>query len=75
MKIQLLSCDAKRPDKRAITKLLEEIADGVDSSLAMELTNILIDGSPVDIEVPSKTTNSAYRSLRKLNIDYSILDD
>ena len=75
MNISLLSCSAKRPDRRAISQLLEEVAEGVDSSLATELTNILLDGSPVEIEVLDKTTNSAYRALRKLNIDYEIIED
>jgi len=70
-KINLLSCDAPRPDKRAIAKMLEDIADGVDSSLARELTDILLDGSAIDIEV-STNLSSAYRALRKLSIDYEI---
>jgi hypothetical protein len=73
MKIQLLSCDAPRPDRRAISKMLEEIAMEVDNSLATEFTDILLDGSPVEIEVSSKTTSSAFRALRKLDIDYEIL--
>ena len=73
MKIQLLSCDAPRPDRRAISKMLEEIAIEVDNSLATEFTDILLDGSPVEIEVSSKTTSSAFRALRKLDIDYEIL--
>jgi len=71
MKIQLLSCDAARPDRRAIAKMLEDIADGMDSSLARELTDVLLDGSPVDIEV-SQSTSSAFRALRKLSIDYEL---
>ncbi len=74
MKIQLVSCGAARPNRRAITKMLEEVADGVDGSLASELTDILLDGSSVDIEVASKTTSSAFRALRKLDIDYEIMD-
>lgn len=74
MKIQLLSCDAARPDRRGISKMLEEIA-GADSSLARELTDILLDGSPIDIEVADKTTSSAFRALRKLDIDYEIEED
>lgn len=73
MEIKLLSCDAQRPDRRAITKTLEEIADGVDRSLAQELTDILLDGTPVDIEV-SQSTSSAFRALRKLKIDYEIVE-
>lgn len=73
MTINLLSCDAARPDRRAITKMLEDIADGMDRSLAQELTDILLDGTPVEIEV-SQSTSSAFRALRKLNIDYEIVE-
>ena len=74
MKINLLSCDAPRPDKRGIAKMLEEIALGIDASLARELTNILIDGSPIEIEVDEKNTSSSFRALRKLDIDYELMD-
>ena len=75
MKIQLLSCDAQRPDKRAISQMLDAIALGMDPSLANELTEILLDGDPVEIEVSDKTTSSAFRSIRKLDIDYEILEE
>lgn len=74
MEIKLLTCDAHRPDKRAIAKMFEEIAQGVDGSLARELTDILLDGSPVEIEVDDKTVSSAYRALRKQGIDYEIVE-
>jgi len=74
MQIQLTSCGAKRPDRRAISKMLEEYADGMDASLASELTDILLEGTPVDIEVTGKMVGSAYRALRKLDIDYDIMD-
>ena len=54
-------------------KMLEEIAGGTDSSLARELTDILLDGSEIDIEVTSNTS-SAFRALRKLDIDYKIIE-
>lgn len=73
MKIQLNSCDAPRPDHRAITKMLEEMAM-MDNGTARETTDILLDGSPVEIEVGGKNTSSAYRALRKLHIDYELLD-
>lgn len=73
-KIQLVSCDAKRPDRRAIANMIEEIAANMDASLAAELTNILLDGDPVDIEVDSKNASSAYRAIRKLDIDYELVD-
>jgi len=73
MKLNLLSCDAIRPDKRAIAKCIEEIS-GVDASLARELTDILLEGDPVEVEVDDKNSSSAYRALRKLNIDYEIVE-
>jgi len=74
MKINLLSCDAKKPDRRAIARCIAEISTNVDESLAKELTSILLDGDPVDIEMDDKNTSSAYRSLRKLGIDYEIVE-
>jgi len=74
MKIQLLSCDAIRPDRRAIAKMLVETADGMDTSLATEMTNNLLEGSEVEIEV-SFNESSAYRALRKLNIDYALVEE
>lgn len=71
MTINLLSCDQDRPDRRAIARTIEAIADGMDHNLANELTGILLDGSPVDIEV-SDNTSSAFRALRKLGVDYEI---
>ena len=45
-----------------------------DDSLSRELTDILLDGDAVDIEVEDKNHNSALRALRKLNIDYEIIE-
>ena len=72
-KIRLVSCDAKRPDRRAIANMIEEISSNIDSSLAVELTGFLLDGDPIDIEVDTNPS-SAYRAIRKLNIDYELLD-
>jgi len=74
MKLNLLSCDAHRPDRRAISKCLQEISIGIDPSLASELTDILLEGDPVDIEVGDKNSSSAFRALRKLSIDYEIVE-
>jgi len=74
MKINLLSCDAQRPDRRAIAKCIVEISLNVNDSLANELTDILIEGDPVDVELKDKNTGSALRALRKLDIDYEILE-
>lgn len=74
MKLILLSCDAQRPDKRAISKCIAEIASNMSESLANEFTNYLLEGDPVDIEVEDKNTSSAFRALRKLAIDYEIVE-
>ncbi|MEL7220111.1 MAG: hypothetical protein AAGJ93_02265 [Bacteroidota bacterium] len=74
MKLNLLSCDAQRPDRRAIAKCLTEISSGTDESLARELTDILLEGEIVDLEIDDKNISSAYRALRKLDIDYEIVE-
>ena len=74
MKINLLSCDAQRPDRRAITNCIVEISTNINASLANELTDILLEGDPVDIEMDDKNTGSALRALRKLSIDYEIIE-
>jgi hypothetical protein len=73
MKLNLLSCDAPRPDRRAIAKCISEVSSGINESLANELTGILLEGDAIDIEVEDKNSGSALRSLRKLSIDYEIL--
>ena len=74
MKLNLLSCDAQRPDKRAIANCISEISSNIDDSLSRELTEILLEGDMVDIEVNDKNTSSAFRALRKLSIDYEIVE-
>lgn len=74
MKLNLLSCDGLRPDKRAIAKCIVEISTNINESLSNELTNILLDGDAVDIEIDNKNSGSSLRSLRKLNIDYEIIE-
>lgn len=74
MNINLLSCDAQRPDRRAIANCLVEISTDIGESLSKELTNILLEGDVVDIEVEDKNSGSALRALRKLNIDYEIIE-
>lgn len=75
MKINLLSCDAQRPDRRAITNCITELSLNGNTSLSNELTSILLEGDPVDIEVDDKNSGSALRALRKLSIDYEILEE
>lgn len=72
MKLNLLSCDAQRPDKRAIANCITEISN-VSGALANEFTDILLEGDPIDIEVSDKNSGSALRALRKLDIDYEII--
>lgn len=74
MKLNLLSCNAQKPDRRAIAKCIAEIAANVDDSLSIELTDILLEGDAVDIEIDDKNHNSAMRALRKLDIDYEIVE-
>ena len=74
MKLNLLSCDAQRPDRRAITKCIAEISSNIDESLSREFTDILLEGDAVDIEVEDKNSGSALRVLRKLSIDYEIIE-
>jgi len=74
MNLNLLSCDAQRPDRRAIAKCIVEISSNIDGSLANELTSILLEGDAVDIEVDDKNSGSALRALRKLSIDYEIIE-
>jgi hypothetical protein len=69
-----LSCDAQRPDKRAIAQCISEISFQMNASLSNELTDILLEGDAVDIEVEDKNTATALRLLRKLSIDYEIIE-
>ncbi len=72
MKLTLLSCDAQRPDRRAIANCIVEISSNINESLSNELTDILLEGDAVDIEMDDKNSGTALRALRKLNIDYKI---
>lgn len=74
MKLNLLSCDAPRPDRRAITKCIAEISSNMSASLSNELTAILLEGDAVDIEIADSISASALRALRKLSIDYEIIE-
>jgi len=74
MKLNLLSCDAQRPDRRAIAKCIAEISSNISESLSNELTDILLEGDPVEIEMKDKNAGSILRALRKLSIDYEIIE-
>lgn len=73
MKINLLSCDAARPDKRAMANTMVDVGLNITPSLANEFTEILLEGDAVEIEIEDKNSASALRSLRKLDIDYEII--
>lgn len=73
MKLNLLSCEAQRPDRRAIVRCITEISSNMDESLSNELTAILLEGDAVEIVVDDKNAGSALRALRKLSIDYEIM--
>ena len=74
MKLNLLSCEAQRPDKRAIALCISEISSNIDQSLSNELTEILLEGDAVDIELEDRNSGSGLRALRKLSIDYEIIE-
>lgn len=74
MKLNLLSCQAPRPDRRAIANCIVEFSSNIDESLSNELTDILLEGEAVDIEMEDKNSGTALRALRKLSIDYEIIE-
>ena len=74
MKLNLLSCDSQRPDRRAIAQCIVEISMNINESLSNELTDILLEGDAVAIDVEDKNSGSALRALRKLSIDYEIIE-
>ena len=51
MKLSLLSCFSQRPDRRAIAKCITEISSTINETLSKELTDILLDGDSVEIEI------------------------
>jgi len=74
MKLNLLSCDAHRPDRRAIAKCISEISSNINESLSIEFTEIILEGDPVEIEIEDKNSGSALRAFRKLSLDYEIIE-
>ena len=74
MKILLVSCEADRPDQRAIAKLFEDVIDGTTANEARRMTTFFLDGTPLEVELESSATSSVYRALRKLKIDYEFVD-
>lgn len=74
MKVNLLSCDAQRPDRRAIANCIAENSINVDASSAQKLTGFLLEGDAIEIELDDKNSGSGLRALRKLSIDYEIIE-
>ena len=74
MKINLLSCDAPRPDRRAIAQCIAEISSNNDMASSNNLTDILLEGDAIEIAIADRNTGSALRALRKLSIDYEIIE-
>ncbi|MGB3150721.1 MAG: hypothetical protein WBB27_08655 [Maribacter sp.] len=74
MKLNLLSCKAQRPDRRAISNCIIAVSLNGNDSLSNELTDILLEGDAVEIEVEDKNSGTALRALRKLSIDYEIIE-
>lgn len=74
MKLNLISCAAQRPDRRAIANCISEISQDGNDSLSNELMDILLEGDVISVEVEDKNSGSALRALRKLSIDYEIVD-
>tara|TARA_B110000027_G_C15989505_1_gene242520 strand:- start:381 stop:605 length:225 start_codon:yes stop_codon:yes gene_type:complete len=73
MKINLLSCFSQRPDRRAISKCIAEISHDTNETLSLELTDILLEGDSVEIEIGDKSAGSALRALRKLSVEYEFI--
>jgi hypothetical protein len=42
--------------------------------ISIELTDILLEGDTVDLDVEDKNAGSGLRALRKLDIDYQIVE-
>lgn len=72
MKLLLTQCNAARPDKRAIAKVLEEYAM-LDKGDATEQMSFLLEGSEIEIDFSDAQISTVYRLLRKHDIDYDIM--
>jgi len=74
MKVRLLTCEAVRPDKRAIAKAFEEYAV-LSAAEAGEQASFLIEGSEIELDINPAQQSSAFRAFRKHQIDYEIAED
>ncbi|MFC4635535.1 hypothetical protein ACFO3O_16615 [Dokdonia ponticola] len=64
MKLNLLSCDALRLDRRAISKCIAEISNNMNESFSNELTTILLEADVVAVKMEDKNAGFALRALR-----------
>ena len=67
MKLNILSCDAHRPDRRAIAKCISEISSNINESLSIEFTEIILEGDPVEIEIDDKNSCSTFWFLKLIS--------
>jgi hypothetical protein len=74
MELNLLSCEAPRPDKRAIAKCIAAVSLNISESLSNEFAAILLEGDSVTIELNDKNAGTALRAFRKLSVDYEIIE-
>lgn len=72
MKLLLTQCNAARPDKRAIAKVLEEYAM-LSTGDATEQMSFLLEGSEIEVDFSDAQISTVYRLLRKHDIDYDII--
>ena len=72
MKLLLTQCNAPRPDKRAISKILEDYAM-LSKGDATEQMSFLLEGSEIEIDFSDAQVSTVYRLLRKHDIDYDII--
>lgn len=73
MKIRLLSCGGVRPDRRAIAQAFEAYAL-LDPADAREQTEFLLEGSEVELDIDDAHQSSAFRALRKHQIEYEMVE-
>ena len=73
MQIRLLSCDAVRPDRRAIAQAFEEYAL-LSPADAREQTSFLLEGSEIELDIDDAHQSSAFRAFRKHQIEYEIVE-
>ena len=89
MKLNLLSCENERPDRKVISKCISDISCDINESLSNELTLILLEGDSIEIEIENglltvrsvkendENDSNIYRgiSYRKFNRKFTLADD